>query len=204
MFIEILDCSFPECYVASILKSFPYEIRNILRFMLRQEIQNILSLAIALKIKDLSVLNKIIWIACPDCRTAVAWDISFTHLLRLLSAMHPGPHISDYKCFLSLLLHLLFFLCTKLLGFEILQNPLGPLWALPIMTESAQRYLSCRATWLYQEYNSLEVWIMFLRWKLIAKFVILVNGKLTRNSDKIGTEVSWWYYFFPSNVEMKW
>lgn len=67
MFIEILDCSFPECYVASILKSFPYEIRNILRFMLRQEIKNILSLAIALKIKDLPALNKIIWMVCPDC-----------------------------------------------------------------------------------------------------------------------------------------
>lgn len=67
MFIEILDCSFPECYVASIPKSFPYEVRNILKFMLCQEIQNIMSLAIALKIKDLSSPNKIIWMVCPAC-----------------------------------------------------------------------------------------------------------------------------------------
>lgn len=53
------------------------------------------------KIKDLSVLNKIIWIACPDRRSAVAWDISFTHLLRFLPATHPGPCISDYKCFFN-------------------------------------------------------------------------------------------------------
>lgn len=67
MFIEIVDCSFPACYVASILKSFPYEVRNILRFMLCQEIQNIMSLAIALKIKDLSSLNKMVWTVFPAC-----------------------------------------------------------------------------------------------------------------------------------------
>jgi len=37
--------------------------------MLCQEIQNILSLAMTLKIKDLSSLNKMIWMACPDCHS---------------------------------------------------------------------------------------------------------------------------------------
>lgn len=105
MFIEILDCSFPECYVASILKSFPYEIRNILRFMLRQEIQNTLSLAIALKIKDLSALNKMIWMACPGCSSM---GYSLCSPATGIDAAHLAPCISDYRCFLPPLLHLFF------------------------------------------------------------------------------------------------
>lgn len=103
--------------------------------MLCQEIQNIMSLAIALKIKDLSSPNTMIWMAVQP---AVAWNISSTHLLLFLiqHILFPAfqiANISYHTCFIYF-----FFLCTQLHSFKILQNSSDVLWAHSITTESPE------------------------------------------------------------------
>lgn len=65
--------------------------------MLCQEIQNIMSLAIALKIKDLSSPNKIIWMVCPAC-SSMGYQLHSPAFV--IDTAPLVPCISDYKNFL--------------------------------------------------------------------------------------------------------
>lgn len=71
--------------------------------MLCQEIQNIMSLAIALKIKDLLSPNKMIWMVCPAC-SSMGYQLHSP--VFVIDTAHLVPCILDYKYFLPSLLHL--------------------------------------------------------------------------------------------------
>lgn len=148
MFIEILDCSFAECYVASILKWFPYEIRNILRFMLCQEIQNILSLDITFKIKDLPALNKVIWMACPAC-SSMGYQPYWPAMVIVCSAS-PSLHFR-LQVFLTLFASFSFLHMHTTAWFQNITESFTVLMNSPVITESTQRHLCCIAAWQHQE-----------------------------------------------------